>query len=198
MLTGKVGGGMHAHLPIRQSTALAGLLVAASSLLVACGLSSTAGSQAGDEPNIPANGMPTEDPRQPTNTSSTDPTQTSAQGVVRLLLDKPAYRPGDKVVVSIENGLNTEIGVTDHHTDCGYTDLQYFAGGTWVPIGACKVMRPTRLVTLPAGSVTPQTIGIPSGASAVGTYRVALTYATGGGTSTAQLGPVYSPTFSVA
>ncbi len=189
---------MHAHLPLRRSTALAGLLVAASSLLVACGLSSTAGSQAGDEPNIAANGAPAERSRQPTNTPSTDSTPTAAQGAVRLLLDKPTYRPGDKVVVSIENGLHAEIRVTNHHTDCGYTDLQHFVGGMWAPIGTCKVLTPTRLVTLAAGSVTLQTIGIPSGASSVGTYRVALTYTAGGGSSAAQLGPVYSPTFTVA
>jgi hypothetical protein len=189
---------MDVRISVQRSTASAGLFLAACSLLAACGLSSTTGgSQAGDEPTTVVNGTPVQSTRLPNGTSSAGPTKTAAPGGVRLALDKSAYHPGDKVVVTIENGLSTDIVVSDHHTNCGYTVLQQFSGGTWLPIGKCKLLTPTRLVKLAARSVTPQNIGIPSGPSAAGTYRVELTYAAGAGASSAQQGPVYSPTFTV-
>ena len=192
---------MDAKINVERSTALAGLFLAACTLLAACGLSSTTGdSQTGDEPTIVVNGTPGQLTRLPPGTPSPGLTKTAAPGGVRLVLDQSAYHPGDKVVVTIENGLSTDIVVTNHHTNCGYTQLQQFSGGTWVPIGKCKLLTPTKLVQLVARSVTPQTIGIPTGPSTAGTYRVALTYASASGTGApaAQQEPAYSPTFKVA
>jgi hypothetical protein len=107
---------------------------------------------------------------------------------VRLVLDKPAYASGSAVVASIENGSSMKITVTDHHTNCTYVVLE-FLQSDWQPVDSCKLMTPTRLVELAAGSVTVQKIGIPNGPNAAGTYRVALPYSPGG--------PAYSATFTV-
>jgi hypothetical protein len=95
---------------------------------------------------------------------------------VALVLDKTSYPPGATVVVTIKNGLSSRIMVTDHHSSCTYVDLQQQVAGQWQLVGECKLMTPTRLVELAAGSVTPQSIVIPIGAGSAGTYRVALTY----------------------
>jgi hypothetical protein len=108
---------------------------------------------------------------------------------VVLVLDKTSYAPGATIVVSIKNGLSSRIMVTDHHTNCTYVDLQQQVAGQWQPVGECKLMTPTGMVELAAGSVTPQRIVIPSGAGAAGTHRVALTY---NDTTT-----IYSSTFAV-
>jgi hypothetical protein len=133
---------------------------------------------------------------QPVSTPATQPvsTATATPGGVRLLLDKSAYAPGDNVQVTIENGLSVSIKVTDHHTDCTYVVLQQQQADSWQPIGLCKLMTPTRLVDLAAGSVTPQKIGAPTGPNAAGTYRVMLLY----GASGTEGNEAYSSTFSVA
>jgi hypothetical protein len=163
-------------------------LMALCSLLAACGVTSSSGQ--GEGTTIV--GTPTPIAR---STSGTQPasTTTATPGGVRLLLDKSAYAPGDNVLVTIENGLSSSIEVTDHHTDCTYVVLQQQQAGTWQPIGLCKLMTPTRLVNLAAGSVTPQTIGVPTGPNAAGTYRVMLLY----GASGSEGNVVYSTTFTV-
>jgi hypothetical protein len=189
---------------------LLGVFIAICSLLVACGVTESTGTAA------VANASPTETAVVSTvvvskvvvstvvvtgtsgtaealpsitaspNTSTGTP---DASGKVTLILDKTFYTPGGTVMVTIENGLSTKIVVTDHHTDCTYVQLEQLVSGQWQPVGECKLMTPTRLVELAAGSATPQKIALPAGSQATGSYRVALTYSNT---------TVYSMEFTVA
>jgi hypothetical protein len=169
----------------------AGLLATLCAALAACGVTTTTGTTtgttAGDTTTTLASATPTALP-----TAMPTSMDTAAPGGVRLTLDEASYAPGDSVIVTIENGLAKAITVTDHHTNCTFVQLEVQVSGSWRPVGDCKLMTPTRLVELAAGSVTPQKIGIPSSASAAGTYRVALQY---GGFSQGSV--VYSVTFTV-
>jgi len=188
--------------------ALAGWVMVALALcglLVGCGVSAqgSSGAAGGTTPaagaTVVVNGTPIPSQRLPTPSSTVTPggpdsTATATPGAVRLRLDKAAYAPGDPVMVMIENGLSVKIVVSDHHTGCTDVQLEKLVLGSWQPIGACKLLAPVRLITLAPGSVTPQRIGIPTGASAVGTYRVKLVYGAGGAS---QGGVALSATFSV-
>jgi hypothetical protein len=157
----------------------AGLLATLCAAMAACGVTTTTGTT----PTTLASETP--------DAMSTS-TGTAAPGGVRLTLDKASYAPGNSVVVTIENGLAKAITVTDHHTNCTFVQLEVQVAGSWRSVGDCRLMTPTRLVELAAGSVTPQKIGIPSSAGTGGTYRVALQY---GGFSQGPV--VYSVTFTV-
>jgi hypothetical protein len=163
-------------------------------LLVACGVTETGGTPAGTNPSpgttVVVHGTPGTVHAVPSSTPSPSPGSVApvTSGTVKLVLDKTSYAPGSAAVVTIENGLATQIVVTDHHTSCTYVQLEQQVAGQWQPVGECKLMTPTRLVELAAGSVTLQRISIPSGPSAAGIYRVALTY---NNTTT------YSSTFAV-
>jgi hypothetical protein len=108
---------------------------------------------------------------------------------VALVLNHTSYAPGSAAIITISNGLTTKIVVTDHHTDCTYVQLEQLVAGQWQLLGQCKLMTPTRLVALAAGSVTPQRITIPAGPGAAGTYRIALRYSNN---------TAYSSTFAVS
>ena len=174
-------------------------------LLVGCGVSGQGGGAAGGtapaaDATVVVNGTPIPSQRLPTPSSTVTPgggssIATATPGAVRLMLDKAAYAPSDPVLVTIENGLNMKIVVSDHHTGCTSVQLEKLAQGSWQSAGGvCKLLTPVRLITLAPGSVTPQRIGIPAGASAAGTYRVKLVYGAGGAS---QDGVALSATFSV-
>jgi hypothetical protein len=173
-----------------------GLVLALSSLLAACGVTETGSTPAGAGGNpspgttVVVNGTTATAQVVPSTTAS--PTSSSdthdTSGKVTLVLDKTSYAPGSTAIVTIGNGLSTKIVVSDHHTDCTYVQLQQQVAGAWRLVGECKLMTPTRLVALAAGSATPQKIVIPSGAQAAGAYRVALTYSNT---------TIYSSTFTV-
>jgi hypothetical protein len=162
--------------------------------LVACGVTETGGTSAGANPSpgttVVVNGTPGTVHAVSSTTPSPSPGSVTpvTSGKVTLVLDKTSYAPSSAAIVTIENGLGSKIVVTDHHTSCTYVQLQQQVAGQWQPVGQCKLMTPTRLVELAAGSVTPQRIVIPAGSQAAGTYRVALTY---NNTTT------YSSTFAV-
>ncbi|PWT70471.1 MAG: hypothetical protein C5B60_12080 [Chloroflexi bacterium] len=151
-------------------------------LLVACGVAESGGTHAGANPSsgtaVVVNGGPATVQAASSSTPSPSPSSATpdTSGEVVLVLDKTSYAPGATIVVTIKNGLSSRIMVTDHHTNCTYVDLQQQVAGRWQPVGECKLMTPTGMVELAAGSITPQRIVIPSGAGAGGTYRVALTY----------------------
>jgi hypothetical protein len=194
---------------LRERLALSGRVMvslALCGLLVGCGVSAQGGSGAagGATPaagaTVVVNGTPIPSQRLPTPSSSPIPggsgsTATATPGAVRLVLDKVTYAPGDPVAITIENGLSVKIVVSDHHTGCTSVQLEKLVLGSWQPAGGvCKLLTPVRLITLAPGSVTPQRIGIPTGASAVGTYRVKLVYGAGGAS---QGGVALSANFSV-
>lgn len=193
----------------RDRLALAGWVIVALALcglLVGCGVSARGGSGAAGgatpaaDATVVVNGTPIPSQRLPTPASSATPggpgsTATATLGAVRLVLDKVAYAPGDPVAVMIENGLSVKIVVSDHHTDCTSVQLEKLVLGSWQSAGGvCKLLTPVRLITLAPGSVTPQRIGAPTGASAAGTYRVKLVYGAGGA---GQGGVALSANFTV-
>ena len=125
------------------------------------------------------------------------PTSTAGSGSVRLVLGQAQFHPGDRVTVTIENGLAQTISATDHHASCTLIQLDKLVNGSWKPAGICRLMTPTLVVDLPAGSVTPQMVGLPTGQDAGGTYRMMLMYGVSGQSSSGQGGPAYSATFIV-
>lgn len=180
------------------------LIVALCGLVAACGVRSSsggAGSSGGTEPSTEATvevsgtAMTAHPLSTPTSSGHPGITATAAPGKVSVVLGTTSPAAGDIITLTIANGLSTGIAVTDHHTNCTYVQLQKEVSGTWQPIGDCKLMTPTRLVTLPAGSVTPQKIGIPNGPGTAGTYRVMLMYGAAGGSGLGNV--AYSPSFTV-
>lgn len=125
------------------------------------------------------------------------PTSTAGSNSVRLVLGQARYHPGDLVRVTIENGLSHSISATDHHSSCTLIQLEKLVNGSWQPAGICRLMTPTRVVDLPAGSVAPQMVGLPTGQAATGTYRMKLMYGVSSQSSSGQVGPAYSATFTV-
>jgi hypothetical protein len=155
-------------------------------LLVACGVTESSGTRVGGTNSSPSSVHT--GPLTTPSAASRGPSATGTSGKVTLLLDKTSYAPGSAAIVTIENGLSSQIVVTDHHTSCTYVQLEQQVAGQWQQVGKCRLMTPTRLVDLPEGSATPQRISIPTGPEAAGTYRVTLRYSN----STA-----YSTTFTV-
>lgn len=125
------------------------------------------------------------------------PTSTAGSGSVRLVLGQAQFHPGDRVTVTIENGLAHAISATDHHSSCTLIQLEKLVNGNWKPAGICRLMTPTRVVDLPARSVTTQMVGLPTGQDATGTYRMMLMYGVSDQPSSGQGGPAYSVTFTV-
>ncbi len=125
---------------------------------------------------------------------------TSRPGQVTVAVDKTHYAPTDTITVTILNGLATTISTTDHQTNCTVVTLERLVNGAWQPVGACRLMTPTRVVPISPGT-TVQQLG--STAWPAGTYRVAFRYFTepdgepGQGASPGQGGVVYSATFTI-
>ena len=191
-----------------RNARLGWLIVALCGLVAACGVrpsSGGAGSAGGTEPSFEATvevsgtamtAHPLSTPSSTVFPGTPGTTATATPGKVSVVLGATSPAPGDIITVTIGNGLSAGIAVTDHHTNCTYVQLQKEVSGTWQPIGVCKLMTPTRLVMLPAGSVTPQKIGIPNGPGAAGTYRVMLMY--GAASSSGQGNVAYSSSFTVS
>lgn len=188
----------------RNALLLGSLSVALCGLVVACGVRPSSGGTGGAGPPAEATAeysgtamtaQPLPTPSSTVSPGASGTTGTATPGKVSLVLGTTSPAAGNVITVTVENGLSAGIAVTDHHTNCTYLQLQKEVSGTWQPIGDCKLMTPTRLVTLAAGSVTPQKIGIPTGPGAAGTYRVMLMYGAAGGS--AQGNAAYSPSFTV-
>ena len=115
-------------------------------------------------------------------------------GQVTLTLDRQQYGAGNTIVVTVHNGLSQAIWAADHQTACTVVTAERLQNGQWQTVGACRLMTPTTMVSLPAASATAQRLassGWPSG-----TYRVTLSYngdAGAGGSG----GVAYSVEFSI-
>ena len=152
-------------------------------------------SSVGPQPNAGGPGAASGTPR-----ASATPRPTSGPGQVTVAVDKTHYAPTDTITVTILNGLATTISTTDHQTNCTVVMLERLVNGAWQPVGACRLMTPTRVVPISPGT-TVQQLG--STAWPAGTYRVAFRYFTepdgesGQATASAQGGLVYSATFTI-
>ncbi len=133
----------------------------------------------------------------PTSESGT-PQATVTHGEVRVVLSSTSYAQGELMTVTIENGLAQAISATDHKTSCSLIQLEKLVNGVWQPVGTCRLQTPTRVVDLAAGSVTAQSVGVPGGQNAAGTYRATLSYSVPGGGAMGQSGPAHSQTFAVS
>jgi hypothetical protein len=103
-------------------------------------------------------------------------------GQVTVTLDKAEYAPGDTIATTIHNGLSQTIWVEDHQTGCKIVLAEYLQAGRWQAIQNCRLMTPTRMVPLAAGSTT--SAGLSTSQDFIadntgwppGAYRVTLTY----------------------
>ena len=172
------------------------LLVIALFLLSACapGGVGTSGS-AGTPVNSPMNS--------PTGTT-TAVGGTPPPGAVTLVLNRSSYGPGETIKVTIENGLKSMIISADHHSDCTLVEVQRQSGGAWQTVAPCRLEILTKIVSLAAGSSTPQMLA-PAGASQsagntwpAGTYRIAFGYGVGSEEALSKQTLLYSATFVVS
>ena len=170
-------------------------IAALTSLGVAgCGIS---GSGASDTDVLPATTPATTAISSPAATPRTG--AAIVQGQVTVTLDKLVYGPTDAITVYVNNGLDTSIAVANHQSACTIVTLQQSLGAAWQTVGACRLMTPTGLMTIAAGTTTVVQLGASAGQFTrspwpAGTYRIALTYASPppGGSS-----PVYSAQFQI-
>jgi hypothetical protein len=115
-------------------------------------------------------------------------------GQVTLTLDKQRYGARDAVVVTIANGLSRTIWAADHQTSCTVLVAERTQAGAWVPVGTCRLMTPTRLTPLPAGSTT---VHLNTSAWPAGNYRITLNYNAGDEGMSGPGGIVHSAEFAV-
>lgn len=129
------------------------------------------------------------------------PAGSQSGGPVTLTLDRQRYTAGATITVMIHNGLSATIWAADHQTSCTVVTAERLAGGQWQAVAGCRLMTPTRLVPLPAGSATEQLLhvqGTPLGGMwQAGTYRVALTYSAGDELTGGRGGVAYSAQFTL-
>lgn len=161
------------------------VLVGAGALLAGCGRSAGQSPGASDSPpaSSPTSATPNAVGRQ-------------SSGPVTLTLDRQRYTAGDTITVTIHNGLSTTIWAADHQTSCTVVTVERLHGSQWQGLQNCRLMTPTRMVPLAAGSDTKQFLrvqGSPLGGMwQAGTYRVAFTYSMGDEFTGGQGGVVYS------
>ena len=119
------------------------------------------------------------------------------------MLNQTAFGPSDPIHVTIMNGLQTKIYTADHRSDCTLVQLERQSGDTWQAVAPCRLEIATRIVSLAAGSSTPQVLApvgtSPSTAGSwpAGTYRIAFGYGAGSQEALAQQTVAYSATFVV-
>jgi len=171
------------------------LLPAALVLLAACGRVSTGA--AGDAGNATS----------ATQTTAASATATAGGNAavansVTITLDKALYAANDTLTVTITNGLASVITVADHQTNCSIVVLQSQSNGAWQSIRNCRIMTPTRLTHLAAGSVTTVRL-VPGGGQiattpwAAGTYRVVLMYGSAASATPGSGAEATSHTFTI-
>ena len=116
-------------------------------------------------------------------------------GQVTLTLDKQRYKPGDTVTATIHNGLSKAIWAEDHQTNCTVVTAEHLQDGQWQAVGRCRLMTPTIMMPLAAGSATVQRL-FGAGWSG-GLYRLTLTYTGGDEGAGGPGGVVHSAEFTI-
>lgn len=183
-----------------RSFALVGMAIF---VLAACSVPAQPGTgSAGAAVNSPV--------RSPTGTATAIPPVGSSptaepptSGAVTLVLNQTSYGPNDTIHITIRNGLKTTILTPDHRTDCMLVELERQSGSTWQAVAPCRLEIVTKIVSLAAGSSTPQLLAPvgtnPSagGSWPAGTYRIAFGYGVGSQEALTQQTVVYSATFAV-
>jgi len=142
----------------------------------------------------------------PTGTATVAPTvgSTPTSGGVTLVLSKTSYGTNETIKVTIKNGLKAAIFTPDHRSDCLLVQLQLQNSGTWQTVAPCRLEIVTKIISLAAGSSTPQALA-PAGTSQsagsswpAGTYRIAFGYGVGSEEALTRQTVAYSATFVVS
>jgi hypothetical protein len=132
----------------------------------------------------------------PTATPGASPSETLTGGQVTLTLDKQRYLAGDTIAVTLHNGLSQTIWAADHRTDCTVVTAERQQDGQWQGLQNCRLMTPTVLVPLSAGSASVQMLST-QGPWPAGTYRVTLTYTSGDEGTGGPGGVAHSAAFTI-
>ena len=99
----------------------------------------------------------------------------NSNGHVTVTVDASHYGATDTIGIAINNASGGDISTPDHQTNCKEVTLLRSVNGAWEPQRQCRLLSPTRLVTLAPGS-TPQPLAPGSTPWPAGIYRVAFAY----------------------
>ncbi len=140
-----------------------------------------------------------------TQTAQAGAAAQTTSGKVTLSLAKQQYGVEEPLLVTIHNGLQTDIALTDGGAGCVSIEVERLVQNTWQSVSQCAPAPAGRKsVVISAGSAFVQRIEsaheMDSGAGwPAGTYRVMLTYtpSENGAASSATGAPVYSAEFTI-
>jgi hypothetical protein len=104
------------------------------------------------------------------------PTASISASQVTLATDRPTYKPGDSVRVTIANGRSVSIYAIGSKVTCTALDLEVKTASGWQASNVASCDAQTVLDTLEIKPGRAATVTIP--APAAGTYRCALQYTT--------------------
>jgi FtsP/CotA-like multicopper oxidase with cupredoxin domain len=104
------------------------------------------------------------------------PTATITASQVTLATDRPAYKPGDSVRITIANGRSVSIYAIGSKVNCTALDLEVKTASGWQAsnVASCDAQTVLDTLEIKPGSVATVTIPAP----AAGTYRCTLQYTT--------------------
>lgn len=174
-------------------------------VLSACGAGPTEertqpGQVPADPSGVPASGGPT---------PATDlgvPVKTET-GKVTLTLDGKGYTAGQKLLVTVANGLERTIYSDDMKSACTILIVEKESGGNWTPVTGCPMERLPMSVAIGPGMGRTIEIDPGSGlfdgaqpgqsALAAGTYRIRFTYRFAPEEGAAETESSVSDTFSI-
>lgn len=187
---------------------LVALVCAASTLLVVgCGAVVGTSGTSGTSSGAASNGATgTASAARVTATTGTPATATPAAGAastsaagsggqVTVTTDQQHYKVGATLSVTLRNGLAQTIWTADHQTSCTPVVAEVQQNGQWQAVDLCKLMTPTRLIPLAAGTTTVERIA--TNGWAAGTYRVTLRYTVGDQSASGPSGTASSAQFTI-
>lgn len=106
-------------------------------------------------------------------------------GSIRVTTNRADYAPDDAIAVTVRNTLSTAIYALDTQASCSILSLQQQVNGSWQlsQVAPCPQKRPARPIKIDAGAAYTATItagypGMQQRPFPLGSYRLALTYAT--------------------
>ncbi|MGH2452903.1 MAG: hypothetical protein ACRDF5_03955 [bacterium] len=126
-----------------------------------------------------------------------------------VLLGPSSFREGEKIQVTIANGLKQSIYTEDSKTDCSIIILQRWHGNTWQPVLGCVLGRAPIVVVIGSGrarlvTINPFSVHLRAGttegskpALRVGPYRIKFAYRLRPGPEFEEPYAVFSPTFRI-
>jgi hypothetical protein len=140
-----------------------------------------------------------------TQTAQAGAAAQTTSGQVTLSLSKQRYGVEEPLLVTIHNGLQTDITLVDGGAGCVSIEVERLAQDSWQSVSQCAPAPAGRkVVVISARSAFVQRIEsaheMDSGAGwPAGTYRVMLTYVPteNGAASSATGAPVYSAEFTI-